>query len=69
MKKFEAYYDVDYRQNEILVPITLSSNEGSGIPGQMGRLARSFAACIHKVWMQMKLRPKFRSLAQHGQLQ
>ena len=33
---------------EILALIELSSNEGLGEPGQLSRLTRTFAACIHK---------------------
>ena len=33
----------------ILVLIALASNDGSGEPAQMRRLARAFAASIHKV--------------------
>ena len=37
--------------HEILVLTATVSSDGSGEPVQMRRLARAFAACIHKVRM------------------
>ena len=42
-----------------------TSCKSSGEPAHMGRLARFFTACIHKVWKQRSLRPKIRPLALH----
>ena len=39
---------------KIWVLIPLSSSEGFGKSVNMHRLARGFAVCIHKVWMEMK---------------
>ena len=39
---------------KILALIGSSSNKGSGKSVHVHRLARAFAAHIHKVWMQMK---------------
>ena len=40
--------------HEILVLITLASSLGSDEPAHMHRLARAFAAHIHKIWMWIK---------------
>ena len=37
--------------HEIVVLIASTSSEGSGESTQMRRLARAFAALMHKVWM------------------
>ena len=37
--------------HEILALIAFSSNEGYGDSAQLRRLARAFAARIHKIWM------------------
>ena len=43
----------------ISVLIASASSEGSGESAHMRRLARTFAACLHKVDMQMKAQTKF----------
>ena len=44
--------------HEILIRMALSSNEGSGESAHVCRLARAFAARIHKVWMKVNTQIK-----------
>ena len=50
---------ISFQQHEptrnIVVLIMFLSNEKSGQPAQMCRLARAFAACLHKVWIGIKV--------------
>ena len=45
-------------ESKILGLIILSSDEDSGVPAHMRRLARVFDARINKVWMNMKTQIK-----------
>ena len=52
----------DANEHIVLVLITFSTNEDSGEPGHMCRLARTLVVRVHNVWIKMKTQTKIRRL-------